>query len=87
MKRKEALVDMYKDGKVITRVFLGVNDEKSSRAIYGEHSYWRQFIKKKYFCLLKVVRELIEKYKQDLLEAWLYDKLYLLELWFMFLDF
>lgn len=70
IKRKEALVEMYKDGKVITRVFLGVNDEKSSRAIYGEHTYWRQFIKKKYFCLLKVIREHIEKYKQDLLDAW-----------------
>ncbi len=66
MKRKENIVEEYRDGKVITRVFLGVNEEKSSRFIYGEHTYWRKFLKKKYFPLLKTVRELIEKSKDDL---------------------
>lgn len=56
MKKKEAILEQYKDGKVITRVFLGVNEEKSSRFIFGEHSYWRKFLKKKYFSLLKSVR-------------------------------
>jgi len=56
LKKKEAIVDEYKDGKIITRVFLGVNEEKSSRLIFGEHTYWRKFMKKKYFSLLKTVR-------------------------------
>ncbi len=35
MKRKEQIIEEYQDGKVITRVFLGVNELKSSRAVFG----------------------------------------------------
>ena len=46
----------YRDGRIITRVFMGVNDSKSNWKIYGEHTYWMRFKDKDYRKLLKIVK-------------------------------
>ena len=46
----------YRDGRIITRVFMGVNDSKSNWKIYGEHAYWMIFKDKDYRKLLLAVK-------------------------------
>ena len=52
----------YRDGRIITRVFMGVNDTNSNWKTYGEHPYWMKFVDKDYRELLRTVRSCITEY-------------------------
>jgi hypothetical protein len=50
---------------VITKILMGVNSGEVSWKIYGERSYWMEFKLKNYSELLEVVREQIQRYKEE----------------------
>lgn len=59
------MMGKYEDGKVITKILMGVNSGEVSWKIYGERSYWMEFKLKNYSELLEVVREQIQRYKEE----------------------
>jgi hypothetical protein len=49
---KSQIYKKYEDGKVITRILMGVNSGEVTWQIYGERSYWMRFKTKNYQELL-----------------------------------
>ena len=53
-------MERYEDGKVLTRILMGVNTGSVSWKIYGSRTYWMQFKNKNYCELFEVVQRLIQ---------------------------
>jgi hypothetical protein len=52
----------FRDGRVITKVLLGVNDCNSSWKVYGEHEYWMKYVEKDYKQLLQLVKKYVKEF-------------------------
>lgn len=55
--------EKYDDGKVITKILMGVNYGEVTWKIYGERQYWMLFKSKNYPELLEAVKEQLLRYK------------------------
>ena len=60
---RRKLLERFEDGKIITRILMGVNTGEVSWKIYGERKYWMCFKNKNYHELLEVVREMLQRYR------------------------
>ncbi len=62
VQKSNEIIKKYVDGRIISRVFLGVNDSQSNYKIYGEHTYWMKYKDRNHEELLKAVRMGVRKY-------------------------
>lgn len=60
MRRKVFL--KFEDGKVITKILMGINSGEVTWKIYGERPYWMLFKQKNYGELLEAVREQLARF-------------------------
>jgi len=42
------MIAKYQDGKSITKILMGINNEQVNWKTYGEHSYWMRYKHKNY---------------------------------------
>jgi len=68
LEARKKLLHQYGNGKVITKIFMGINSGEVSWKIYGERPYWMHFRRKNYSELLEKVRDLLKEYSKDYIE-------------------
>ena len=69
---KLQLLNRYADGKVLTKIFMGITAGEVKWQIYNERSYWNEFRNKNYHELLEVVQRVLGQLKhetEDIIEA------------------